>query len=145
MTANVFLCLIVLLVVLSLYFKVDNFLKLGIPFILIGVTFSTDSVNQTESFFITIFFVLQIFLGLSLPEKYKTKLSLKRFLPFVALVVTVFSMSLYLNNKAEDNLNSVQSISQNNFLIESNVYLIILILILILFSSTSTKRDKKWN
>jgi hypothetical protein len=145
MASEMFLSLAVFLVILSFIYKNDNFIKIGIPFILIGITFTTESVNQTESFFITIFFILQMFLSLSLPEKLKIKAKKMKMLPLAIFTSGIYCMTIFLDSKVIESSNTVKSISSGSLKIEGDVYIIVLILLLILFSSIITKRDKKWN
>lgn len=145
MAEEMFLSLTVFLVILSFIYKLDNFIKIGIPLILIGITFTTDSVNQSESFFIAIFFILQIFLSLSQPEKLKAKASKLKFLPLALFTSCIFAMAIFLEYKKTDSTNSIKTISKAALEIEGDVYIVILLLVSTLFSSVITKRDKKWS
>lgn len=145
MAPTIFMLLIAFLILLSFYFKNDDFFKLGIPFILIGITFSTASVTQSESLFITIFFVLQIFLSLSLPEKIAEKAKLIKIAPLAILTLGILFIAGYMDGKNSISENSLIQSIENTLETGSDVYILLLILILILFSKVATKRDSKWS
>jgi hypothetical protein len=145
MASEMFLSLAVFLVILSSIYKNDIFIKIGIPFILIGITFTTKSVNQSESFFINLFFMLQMFLSLSLPEKLKNKAKKMKILPLAIFTSIIYFMNIFLDSKGIESSNTIKSTTSGTLKIEGDIYIIILILVLILFSSIIIKRDRKWN
>jgi hypothetical protein len=145
MAPSLFFSIIIFITILTLVYKIDNFIKMGIPFLLIGLTFITESVNQSESFFITIFFILQIFLSLSLPEKIDSKIKALRILPVGILILSIYSMVIYLDIKKTELANSITSYVENTLKAEGDIYIILLLMVSVLFSSINTKRNRKWN
>lgn len=145
MTPMMFFSLVAFLLILTFIYKIDNFIKMGIPFILIGITFNTETVQQSESFFITIFFILQIFLSLSLPEKLETKIKFSKMLPISLFSIGVISLLIFQRSKNLEDENMITKIDKNIVEVGSDIYLLVLILVLILFSSAHSKRERKWN
>lgn len=145
MTPMMFFSLVAFLLILTFIYKIDNFIKMGIPFILIGITFNTETVQQSESFFITIFFILQIFLSLSLPEKLETKIKFTKMLPISLFSIGVISLLIFQRSKNLEDENMITKIDKNIVEVGSDIYLLVLILVLILFSSAHSKRERKWN
>ncbi len=145
MASSLYFGIVLFLVVLTFIYKLDNFIKMGIPFLLIGVTFITETVNQSETFFITIFFILQIFLSLSLPEKTKSKIKTFKIIPLAIFIMSIFSMIIYLDIKNVDSINSITNNIKNTLRAEGDIYIVLLLLVLVLFSSINTKKDRKWS